>query len=116
MNESSKRNNSHLKLFLRHFTRNCIFGLIAGLFILLIGMFGLKTFEGYGLVDAYANAATIISGFGMIGTVKTDYGKIFVGTYSVFGGGAFLLIIGVVFSPIFHWFLRKMRVEDRDHF
>lgn len=103
------------KFFFKHFTRNLIFGIAAAIVILLIGIFGLRHFEGSNWVDAYANSAMIISGVGMLTTPITQQGKLFAATFSIIGGGAFLLIIAVVFAPIFHWLIQRMKIEDREH-
>ena len=104
------------KDFFLHFARNVIIGLILTLIILLIGMTGYHYFEKVSWLDAYVNAAMIISGLGTLANPKTLLGKLFIGTYSILGGGSFLLIMAIVFAPIFHWLFRQIHVEDREHF
>src|SRR5471030_3433931 len=53
---------------------------------LVIGIAGYAISEGMSLVDAYVNAAMILSGMGPIGELKTTSGKIFAGTYAIFSG------------------------------
>ncbi len=106
---------SPLRIFLKHFVRNLVIGFASMVVILLIGMIGYRYFEHSDWVDNYANAAMIISGVGTLSDPKTEEGKIFVGTYSIFGGASFLLVVAVVFSPIFHWLFRQVKVEDREH-
>ena len=84
--------------------------------IILIGMLGYRHFEKSQGLDAYANAAMIISGVGTLTNPHTPEGKFFVATYSLIGGGIYLLVVAVVFAPIFHWFSRKVQMEDREHF
>ncbi len=102
--------------FLKHFARNLLFGIAFTLLILLIGMLGFKFFEKTEWLNAYVNSAMIISGVGTLDNPKTEAGKLFVGTYSIIGGGSFLLIVAAIFSPIFHWLFRQVQVEDREHF
>jgi hypothetical protein len=111
-----KRDPSPAHDFLKHFARNLLLGFTIGIVILFIGIMGLRYFEGNDWIDAYANAAMVISGVGVITNPKTNGGKLFIGTYSLIGGGSFLLIVAVVFAPIFHWLFRQAHVEDRDHF
>lgn len=111
-----KRDPSPRRDFWKHFARNLSLGCAAGIIILIIGMVGLRYFENNSWLDAYANSAMIISGVGMINNPQTESGKIFAGTYSIIGGGTFLLIVAVVFAPIFHWLFRQVQVEDREHF
>jgi hypothetical protein len=111
-----KKDPAPFKDFLKHFTRNFSIGITAGFVILFIGMIGLRYLEGNSWSDAYVNSAMIVSGVGTLTNPKTESGKLFVGTYSIIGGGSFLLIVAVVFAPIFHWFFRQVHVEDREHF
>jgi hypothetical protein len=102
--------------FSKHFIRNILLGFPTLLIILLIGIIGYRYFENVEWVDSYANSAMIISGVGTLTNPKTIEGKLFVATYSIFGGASFLLVVAVVFSPIFHWVFRQVKVEDREHF
>jgi hypothetical protein len=66
-------------------------------------------------VDAYVNAAMILSGMGPVSSLQTDAGKIFAGCYALFSGLAFLSSIGIVFAPAFHRFLHKFHVDEAKH-
>ncbi len=116
MYKSPKRNHLTGHDFLRHFIRNLILGSSVLFIILFIGMVGYRYFENLAWVNSYTNAAMIVSGVGTLNDPQTEGGKLFVGTYSIVGGASFLLVIAVVFAPIFHWLFRKAKVEDRDHF
>lgn len=116
MAKSIKDHPSPAMSFIHHFIRNLILGFIVLVIILLIGIFGLHHYEKLSWLDCYTNAAMIVSGVGTLGEPKTEAGKLFLGTYSIFGGASFLLVIAVVFAPIFHWLFRQVKVEDRDHF
>lgn len=102
--------------FFHHFIRNLILGTIILAFILLVGILGYRHFENIGWIDSYTNAAMIVSGVGTLNNPQTKEGKIFVATYSIMGGASFLLVVAVVFAPIFHWVFRHIKVEDREHF
>jgi len=77
-----------------------------------IGMVGYRSFEAMSWVDAFVNAAMILSGMGPVSTLQTDGGKIFAGCYALFSGLAFITSIGVVFAPLFHRFLHKFHLES----
>ncbi|MGD0253927.1 MAG: hypothetical protein ABSC01_14675 [Verrucomicrobiota bacterium] len=77
-----------------------------------IGMVGYRAFEPMSWVDAFVNAAMILSGMGPVSSLQTDAGKIFAGCYALFSGLAFLTSIGIVFAPAFHRFLHKFHVEE----
>lgn len=116
MNKNPKLNTSYAHIFFRHFIRNLILGSIILVIILFIGILGYRYFEKSEWIDSYANAAMIVSGVGTLTAPQTQEGKLFIATYSIIGGASFLLVIGVVFAPIFHWLFRHIKVEDREHF
>jgi hypothetical protein len=78
---------------------------------LAIGIAGYAWFEGMSLVDAYVNAAMILSGMGPLGELKTTGGKIFAGTYAILSGLIIVIATGVVLAPIFHRVLHSFHVE-----
>jgi hypothetical protein len=82
---------------------------IAGL---AIGIAGYAMFEGMPLVDAYVNAAMILSGMGPVGELKTTAGKIFAGSYAIFSGLVIVIATGFVLAPIFHRVLHHFHVEQ----
>jgi len=78
---------------------------------LAIGIAGYAGFEGMSLVDAYVNAAMILSGMGPLGELKTTGGKIFAGTYAIVSGLIIVIATGVVLAPIFHRVLHSFHME-----
>ena len=78
---------------------------------LLIGIVGYAKFEGMSIVDAYVNAAMILSGMGPIGELKTTAGKLFAGTYAIFSGLIIVIATGFILAPIFHRVLHRFHVE-----
>jgi hypothetical protein len=77
-----------------------------------IGMVGYSVFEKMSLVDAFVNAAMILSGMGPVGNLTTDAGKIFAGCYALFSGLVFVSALGLVVAPIFHRFIHKFHLEQ----
>ena len=80
-----------------------------------IGILGYHIFEKMSWLDAFANAAMILSGMGPLAPVQTDAGKIFAGCYALFSGIAFLTSVGVVFAPVFHRFIHRFHLESDSH-
>ena len=78
---------------------------------LIVGMLGYAFFEGMSLVDAYVNAAMILSGMGPLGELKTTGGKIFAGSYAIMSGLFIVIASGFVLAPIFHRVLHRFHVE-----
>jgi hypothetical protein len=77
---------------------------------LAIGIAGYAGFEGMSFVDAFVNAAMILSGMGPLGELKTTAGKIFAGWYAIFSGLIIVIATGVVLAPIFHRVLHHFHV------
>lgn len=105
---------SHMprRLFVWRLLRNSVIGVTIILVSLGLGMLGYHHFESMSWIDAYINAAMILSGMGPVATEMTDKGKIFAGTYALFSGVIFLVTIGIVIAPIIHWFFIKFRMVD----
>ena len=101
------------RVFYARLGRAAALGGIIILVSLLIGMAGYHYFEKLSWLDAFVNAAMILSGMGPLGELHTSAGKLFAGCYALFSGIAFLTSIGVVFAPIFHRFLHKFHLEVR---
>jgi hypothetical protein len=77
----------------------------------LLGMAGYSYFEDMTPVDAYANAAMILSGMGPLASPQTTGGKIFAGTYALYSGLILILATGLVLSPVFHRVLHRFHLE-----
>ena len=63
-------------------------------------------------MDAFVNAAMILSGMGPVSSLQTDARKIFAGCYALFSGLMFLTSLGIIFAPVFHRFLHKFHLEE----
>jgi hypothetical protein len=82
---------------------------------LAIGIAGYAGFEGMSFVDAYVNAAMILSGMGPLGELKTTAGKIFAGSYAILSGLIIVIATGFVLAPIFHRILHRFHVEAKEY-
>jgi hypothetical protein len=76
-----------------------------------IGMAGYHGFEGLSWLDAFLNAAMILSGMGPVATLQTAGGKLFAGCYALFSGLALITTLAVIIAPLFHRFLHKFHME-----
>lgn len=74
---------------------------------LVFGMAGYHFLEDLPWIDAFVNAAMILSGMGPVAEMQTNAGKIFAGIYALYSGVAVLLIAGITFAPFVHRFLHK---------
>ena len=100
------------RAFYWRLARSVGIGLLVVAFTLGIGMVGYRTFEQMSWVDAFVNAAMILSGMGPVATLQTDGGKIFAGCYALFSGLAFFAILGIIFAPAVHRFLHRFHAEE----
>jgi hypothetical protein len=101
------------KEYYQRIARNAVFGGLLIVIALGIGMIGYHGFEKLPWVDAFVNAAMILSGMGPVSTLQTDAGKNFAGCYALFSGVALITILGFFFAPVVHRFLHKFHLEDQ---
>ena len=102
------------KEYYRRVARHAALGLIIIAGSLGIGMIGYHFFENLPWIDAFVNAAMILSGMGPVATLQTDGGKIFAGCYAIFSGLALIAILGIIFAPVVHRSLHKFHLEDKE--
>lgn len=95
-----------------HMLRNTCFGLLFILIALYIGMLGYHGFEGMPWIDAFINAAMILSGMGPVSSLSTFNGKLFAGLYALFSGLFFIAIIVLIFSPLIRRFFHKLHLQS----
>lgn len=97
--------------FLTKMMRHVVIGLLLFVVSLGIGMAGYHHFEGMHWVDAYVNAAMILSGMGPVEPLHSVNGKIFAGSYAIFSGVIFLVGMAIIWAPVFHRFFHKIHLE-----
>lgn len=111
MTATLKRSLPSRKEFVINLIYSSLLGLGLILFALLVGMMGYHYFESMPWVDAFANAAMILSGMGPLTILTTKAGKIFAGVYALFSGLLFILALGVIFAPSVHRFLHQFHLD-----
>jgi hypothetical protein len=82
---------------------------------LLVGMLGYHGFEDMAWIDAFANAAMILSGMGPLAPPQTWGGKLFAGLYALYSGLAVILATGILLTPVVHRLLHRFHLEDTRH-
>jgi hypothetical protein len=97
--------------FVRRLTANVLLGLLLLMIALFIGMAGYHWLVRLIWIDAYENAAMILSGMGPIATPQSWGGKFFAGTYALVSGIIVLATTGIVFAPILHRFLHYLHAD-----
>ena len=102
------------KVFYRRLVNHAVLGFAVITGALGLGMIGYHVFEKMAWVDAFVNAAMILSGMGPVATLQTDGGKVFAGCYALFSGITLIAILGIIFAPIVHRALHRFHLEDED--
>jgi hypothetical protein len=104
--------------FLRRLARNVALGIVFVMGALLVGIIGYRLTGGYSWVDSVYNASMILGGMGPAdqrGLGIPDAVKWFASFYALFAGVAFLVIVGVMFAPLYHRLLHHFHLEiDED--
>ena len=82
---------------------------------LAIGMAGYRWFEGQSWSEAFVNSSMLLSAMGPMGELKTVGGRIFAGVYAIYCGLVFLIIAGLLFTPVAHRLLHIFHADpDED--
>lgn len=102
------------QVFLKRILINLLATTVMLMVFLAIGTFGYYYFSpGAELIDAFHNAAMILSGMGpVLRTELTFSGKIFSAIYALFSGILFITSIGYVLAPSVHRFFHRMHIEE----
>ena len=79
---------------------------------LMLGMAGYEHFEQLSWRDAFLNAAMLMGGMGPVDAPRTDAGKVFAGLYALYAGLVFLLVAGIVLTPVVHRIMHKFHWES----
>ncbi len=77
-----------------------------------MGMVGYATLEELAWIDAFHNAAMLLSGMGPVNPPKTDAGKLFAGIYALYAGLVFIAMAAILFAPLVHRVLHRFHWGD----
>ena|ERR1044071_7448471 len=100
--------------FIQRLGRSLAAGFVLIAFSLSIGIAGYHWFGELSWIDAFVDAAMILSGMGPLSTLHTTGGKIFAGCYAIYCGIALIATTGVILAPVIHRALHKFHLESRD--
>lgn len=101
-------------VFFSRLARNGVLSLVVVVASLLLGSSGYMFFERMSAIDAFANAAMILSGMGQLNPLTTDGGKIFASLYAIASGLLLFAIAGLMLAPVYHRVLHRFHVEEDD--
>ena len=101
-----------LPVFLARWARSLALALGVIAVSLVFGMAGYAGFERMGWVDAFENAAMILSGMGPLDRMETTGGMAFEGLYALLSGFVFFAAVGLFLLAPFHRLMRRFHLED----
>ena len=79
-----------------------------------VGMAGFHWIESLPWLDAFHQAAMLLSGMGPVVNVTTTAGKLFDGFYAIFCGIALLAVTGILLAPFIHRVMHRFHLEDAE--
>lgn len=103
--------------FVRRLLRSFTIGLSFIALALLLGILGYRWSGGMSWLDSLYNASMILGGMGPVDArpVIPAAEKWFASLYALFAGVYFLVIVGVMFAPVYHRFIHRFHLElDED--
>jgi hypothetical protein len=102
------------QVYLRRLGRNLALALAMIAASLAAGMAGYAYFENLNVIDAFLNAAMILSGMGPVAVMQSPGGKIFAGLYAIYSGVFIIATTAVILAPIIHRLLHNFHLTDED--
>jgi hypothetical protein len=111
MSASSVKKLPHPRHFARKLLRNFLVGFLVLSFSICIGMLGYHYFFSLGWIDSLYNASMILTGMGPVDKAPGVAAKVFASCYAIYSGVAFLSGVAIIFSPVFHRFLHKFKLD-----
>lgn len=100
------------KEFYHRLTRSFVVGIALIALSLSIGMGGYHWIGGLAWIDAFLDAAMILSGMGPLSRMHTDGAKLFAGFYAIYCGISLIGTTAIIFAPAVHRALHKFHLED----
>jgi hypothetical protein len=103
--------------FVRRLGRSLLAGLLIVLASLGIGVLGYHWTGRLGWLDSLYNAAMILGGMGPVddrGLGVPPAEKWFASFYALYSGLALLVVVGVVFTPVYHRFIHHFHLVEED--
>lgn len=76
-----------------------------------LGMVGYHGLGHLSWIDAFYNAAMILTGMGPVDVLPSAEAKLFAGGYALYSGVAFLTFVAVLFAPVYHRFLHRFHLD-----
>jgi hypothetical protein len=102
-----------LRPFLRHLGRQARWGVLLVAVSIIGGTLGFHVLVPEPWVDALLNACMLLGGMGPVGALGKTPGKLFAAAYALYAGLVFLIVAGLLVTPVFHRVLHRFHVEGK---
>jgi hypothetical protein len=112
MNDRTVRPAAH-RDFWRHLARQGSWAALLVIASLLGGTLGFHVFSRQRWVDAFLNASMLLGGMGPVGDLGPAAGKLFAAGYALYAGLMFLVVAGLLVTPLLHRVLLRFHVEGK---
>ena len=101
--------------FVRRLLRHAGYGTALIAASLIVGTMGFATLAEESTIDAFLNAAMLLGGMGPVGdlTRVSSAGKIFAAVFALYSGLMFLIVAGLLVTPVFHRVLHRFHWEGQ---
>ena len=101
-----------LRVFYNRIVQCFLITLVIIAFSLALGTVGYHYAADLDWLDALLNAAMILTGMGPVTPMTTTGGKLFSVFYCLFSGIAFLSLVAILITPIYHRFLHRFHLDE----
>ena len=102
-------------LFMRRLLRHGGLAAIVAGISLVIGTTGFMAFAKERWLDAFLNASMLLGGMGPVGAEDwPDSAKMFGALFALYAGLIFLIMAGLLATPVFHRVLHRFHWEGRE--
>ena len=101
-------------VFLKRIAASWLISVGLILIALAIGIIGYHSLAGFGWVDSLLEASMLLGGMGPVNPLPNNAAKIFASLYALFSGLLFIVLMGVVLSPLAHRLMHKFHIDEKD--
>lgn len=115
MYEHKRQPLASVSVYYKRILVNCLWATFIMMIMLIIGTLGYYYLsKGTFLIDAFHNAAMILSGMGpVLTTPLTNTGKVFSSFYALFSGVIFMSSVGFILAPAVHRLFHRLHLEEK---
>ena len=79
-----------------------------------LGAVGYRTLEGLSWLDSVVDSAMVITGNGPMSELKTPAGKLFAAFDALIGAAVYVVVVGVLLSPLAHRLMHSFHLKTPD--